>query len=86
MMTVHLAVVFSGLGLALLVYSLVSWMFFDTIQGWTSLLAVISIISSFQFLVLAVMGAYIGRIHQQSQQRPLTVVRSVVHANGDSEL
>jgi glycosyltransferase involved in cell wall biosynthesis len=77
-MTAYLAFAFSLLGIGLLLYSIVSWLFFDTIRGWTSLLAVISIISSLQFLILAIIGAYLGRVYQQSQQRPLTIVREVV--------
>lgn len=82
--TAHLAVWFSLLGLGLLLYSLISWMFFNTIQGWTSLLAVISIIGSLQFMILAIFGAYLGRIYQQSQQRPLTIVRDVVRSQRES--
>jgi len=80
-MTAHLAFVFSLLGFGLLLYSLISWLFFDTIKGWTSLLAVVSIVSSLQFMILAIFGAYLGRIYQQSQQRPLTIIRDVVREN-----
>jgi polyisoprenyl-phosphate glycosyltransferase len=63
--------------LAILVYALVSWLFFDTLSGWTSLMILISFSSAVQFLVLGIMGEYIGRSYLSIKQRPLFIVDRV---------
>ncbi|WP_428940648.1 glycosyltransferase family 2 protein [Fontivita pretiosa] len=63
---------------ALLVYSLVSWLLFHTVSGWTSLMAAIALVGGTQLLVLGVMGEYLGRIYDQVKGRPLFIVQEVV--------
>lgn len=63
--------------LAILVYALVSWFFFETLSGWTSLMILISFSSAVQFLVLGIMGEYIGRSYLSIKQRPLFIVDRV---------
>lgn len=69
-----------GLGVLcglLMLYTVVSWLFFDTIHGWSSLMIVVLLIGSIQTLMLGVVGEYIGRIYIQSKGRPLFIVRDV---------
>jgi dolichol-phosphate mannosyltransferase len=77
-LTAFLAFLFSFIGISLLVFAIASWMFLDAVPGWASLLAALSVISSLQFLILSIFGAYLGRIYSQCQQRPLTIVRTVI--------
>jgi dolichol-phosphate mannosyltransferase len=64
-------------GLGLLVYVLVSLLFYQVVSGWASLLATVAILGSMQLFVLGVMGWYLGRLYEQSQGRPLFVIEEV---------
>lgn len=64
--------------LIVIVYALVSWLFFDVISGWTSLMILISFSSAMQFAVLAVIGEYVGRIYLTQKARPLYIVDQVI--------
>lgn len=56
-----------GLGL----YSLIGWVIGETTPGWTSLMAAIGLLSALQFLMLGVLGEYLGRLYEASLGRPL---------------
>ena len=68
----------AGLGVLLLIYSLASWLFFNAVKGWTSLVAIVAILASVQLFVLGIIGEYLGRLYEQSKGRPLFVVDRVV--------
>jgi polyisoprenyl-phosphate glycosyltransferase len=59
-------------------YALGSWMFFDTVRGWSSIVGVIALFASAQLLCLGILGEYIGRMFMQAKGRPLAIVREVV--------
>lgn len=48
-----------------------------TVAGWTSLSVIVLVIGSVQLLILGVIGEYIGRIYNQSKNRPLYIVSDV---------
>jgi dolichol-phosphate mannosyltransferase len=52
-------------------------LFGATIQGWTSLVAVVVFIGSAQLLCLGIIGEYVGRIYDEVKGRPLYVVERV---------
>lgn len=56
-----------GLG----VYSVLRWAAGFTVPGWTSLMAAITFLSMLQFFLLGIMGAYLGRLYEESRARPL---------------
>jgi polyisoprenyl-phosphate glycosyltransferase len=67
----------------LLVYAFVSWLLrheLNTVPGWTSLMAAIAILGSVQLLVLGIIGAYLGRLYEQSVGRPLFVIDRIVRS------
>jgi polyisoprenyl-phosphate glycosyltransferase len=70
---------------ALFVYSLVSWLGGGTVHGWTSLMAGMALLSSIQLLVLGIIGAYVGRLFEQSKGRPLFVIERVYRAQTTKE-
>ena len=45
-------------------------------SGWASLLTVVMMFGGVQLLTIGVLGAYVGRIYQQVQQRPIYIVAS----------
>lgn len=57
------------------VYALASYLFFRTIEGWTSLLILMSFFFSFVFLILAILGEYIGKIHIETKKRPRYLIQ-----------
>jgi glycosyltransferase involved in cell wall biosynthesis len=70
-------VVFAFGALGVLGYTLISWMFFQTVPGWTSVLAVIALLGSVQLLVLGIIGEYLGRLYVESQRRPLVIIEEI---------
>jgi dolichol-phosphate mannosyltransferase len=81
-----LAVVLAGAGAAiafsLLLYVVVGFMTGHVARGWTSLAMMMVFFGVGQFMCLAVMGAYIGRIFLEVKGRPLYFVDEVVRAPG----
>lgn len=72
-----MAVFFSLLSLVLIVYALYSWLFLQTVQGWTSLAIIISLLGAGQFIVLGTFGEYLGRLYLEAKSRPLYIVEEV---------
>lgn len=50
----------------------------QTVPGWASLMAAIGLLSGTQFLMLGIIGAYLGRLYDQSKGRPLFLIRDMV--------
>ena len=47
------------------------------VQGWSSLMAVLSFLGGIQLLTLGVIGEYLWRTLEESRRRPLFIVDSV---------
>ena len=80
-----------GLAVGLFALAVAAWALEEhlvrhvTIQGWTSLIIVVTVIAAAQFLVLGIMGAYVGRIYEQVKRRPLYLVAEEVAAPATAE-
>ena len=74
---IHVSVLAGGLAVLLLGYSIYRWLADGTIPGWTSLMAAISLFACLQFLVLGVLGEYVGRIFVEVKRRPLFILDRV---------
>ena len=74
------------MSILLIGYSLVSWLFFTTVSGWTSLIIVILIVSSVQLMVLGVIGEYLGRLVTEAKQRPMFIIDRVVVGGTETSL
>jgi polyisoprenyl-phosphate glycosyltransferase len=65
-----------------------------TVPGWTTLMILVALGSSAQLIVIGILGAYVGRIYEEVQRRPLYLVaremnfgsRASEAAPGTSEL
>lgn len=64
---------FSG---GMIVYALVSRFQGGTVQGWTSLIILVSLIGGLQLLCLGIIGEYIIRLITNIRNRPLYIVES----------
>ena len=56
-----------------------------TIQGWTSLIVVVSLIGAVQFVLIGIVGAYVGRIYEEVKRRPLYIVSEEVSSAASGE-
>ncbi len=63
------------LSLALVVWAAWRWYEGATIPGWASLLMVISVFSSMQFLFLGIIGLYVGKVMRETKHRPVFIVQ-----------
>jgi dolichol-phosphate mannosyltransferase len=68
--------------LVLLVYTIAAWQEGRTVAGWTSLMAVVLLLSAVQLIVLGVMGEYLGRLFLESKRRPMFIIESVIAGEG----
>ncbi|MBN2574813.1 MAG: glycosyltransferase family 2 protein [Deltaproteobacteria bacterium] len=76
----------------LLAMGLGAWAFYvrtwgDTaVPGWTTIMILVALGSSVQLLVIGILGAYVGRIFEEVQRRPLyTVARETNFAVRDGQ-
>lgn len=66
----------SGLALLGIVYALSLRIFTDVwVEGWTALFIALMFFGGVQLLCIGIMGEYIGRIYQETKNRPLYFVR-----------
>jgi dolichol-phosphate mannosyltransferase len=70
--------VMAAIGFAFFVYSIIGWAVGHTMPGWTSLMAAVGLLGGMQFLMLGIIGAYLGRLYDQSKGRPLFMIRDIV--------
>jgi undecaprenyl-phosphate 4-deoxy-4-formamido-L-arabinose transferase len=76
---------FAGVGMGLLgmisaCFVVLEAMTGDTPSGWASVMTVILLVSGVQFLILGVMGEYLGRAFLSANGKPQGVVRDIVAA------
>ena len=73
----HASVMLAGASLLLLFY--IGWGYFagSPVQGWTSTMLVVVVLSAIQMFVLGMIGEYLGRLYVESKRRPLYLVSDV---------
>ena len=62
----------------LLAFSIGAYFVDRTIRGWTSIMAVMLFFLAAQFLVLGLIGEYVGRLYMETKHRPLFIVEDIV--------
>jgi dolichol-phosphate mannosyltransferase len=80
---VYIALALFALSLLLVVYVLVSWLFFRAVVGWASLGFILAFLGAGQFFVLGVLGEYVGRVYVEAKGRPRFAVREILSRRGD---
>ena len=70
--------IMAAIGFAFFIYSIVGWLLDANLPGWTSLMAAVGLLGGMQFLMLGIIGAYLGRLYDQSKGRPLFMIRDIV--------
>ena len=71
-----MGLIISMLSFAYAIYVIYSWLFTNrNIEGWTSLMLVVLFIGGIQLITLGVLGTYLGRIYDETKDRPRYLVR-----------
>ena len=79
--SIVIGVLTSGLAFAEMLYAIYAKLFTDTaVPGWASAVAVVSFLFGILFIMLGVLGEYIGRILLEVRGRPRFLVREEVGA------
>lgn len=77
-MILTLGVVIFIISVLMLIYSLVSKLWGQTVSGWTSLVCSIWALGGIQMISLGVIGEYIGKIYNETKRRPRFIVETVL--------
>jgi len=85
MASMTLGWIMAAVGLAFFVYSIAGWFLHSNLPGWTSLMAATGLLGGMQFLMLGIIGAYLGRLYDQSKGRPLFMIRDIVGGPGGED-
>ena len=56
----------------------------ELVPGWTSIMSAITIFGTIQLLLLGVFGEYLGRIYEQSKNRPLFLIQEIAQAETET--
>ena len=70
-----------GFTVALLAVVGIAWAIYvrlatkNWVQGWTTILIAIMFFSGVQLMTIGIIGEYVGRIHRESKQRPLYILK-----------
>lgn len=75
---------FLGLAIFLLsilftMYALVSVALGHTVPGWASIVIPLYLFGGLQFIILGIIGEYIGRIYQEVKRRPTYIIREKIN-------
>ena len=76
----YLGGILGAAGLASFIYIIGGVVVGRVVQGWASVMTAVVLLSSFQLIILGIIGEYLGRLYQQAKNRPLFVVAEIVSA------
>jgi len=71
----------SALLMSYLVYTFCMYVFYyvELVPGWTSLILSIMAFGTINLFCLGIIGEYVGRLYEQSKQRPLYLIGEDTH-------
>lgn len=74
--SLYLGVVMSMVSIGIAVWAVVAKLVLQrTVTGWTTMVLIVTLFASVQFLMIGILGEYVGRIFEQVKGRPLYLVR-----------
>lgn len=72
----YLGFTLSALSGAYLVYAVIAKWTGHVVSGWTSIISVILFLGGAQLLMLGIFGEYLGRLYEQTRDRPLYILQA----------
>ena len=73
-MVLNLGIVISIISVLVLIYSLIVKFLGNTVPGWTFIICSIWIVAGLEMLSLGIIGQYVGKIYNETKQRPRFIV------------
>ena len=67
-------VVFSLLGLVLMIWAIISALTGNTVAGWASTVCIICLLGGIQLISLGIIGQYIGKTYLETKRRPRYII------------
>ena len=68
----------SFLSFLLLIYVVIGHFTSNNVTGWTTIVALICFFGGFQILCIGIVGEYIGKIYNETKQRPRFIIEDVI--------
>ena len=62
----------------LLIYVIIGHFISKNVTGWTTIVALICFFGGFQILCIGIVGEYIGKIYNETKQRPRYIIKDVI--------
>jgi glycosyltransferase involved in cell wall biosynthesis len=56
-----------------------------TVPGWTAIVVIVALLASVQFVMIGILGEYVGRIFEEVKGRPLYIVREAINLSQQRE-
>ena len=79
-LSLYLGILMSLVSVAIAVWALLAkFVFQRTVTGWTALVVIVTLFASVQFVMIGIVGEYVGRIFEQVKGRPLYIVRDAIN-------
>ena len=66
----YIAIFFTMIAVITLIASITQFISGNVVPGWTSIIAIITIISAFQLASISIIGEYLGRVYKEVKRRP----------------
>ncbi|MCY7485300.1 glycosyltransferase family 2 protein [Paenibacillus alvei] len=57
----------------------------SVVSGWASIMILVSFLGGVQLLSISILGEYIGRIYEESKNRPLYIVKEKINFNNKND-
>lgn len=73
-MVLNLGIIISVISVLVLIYSLIVKLLGNTVPGWTFIICSVWIVAGLEMLSLGIIGQYIGKIYNETKQRPRFIV------------
>ncbi len=75
----------AGVALCLMFYALASKLLGYSVSGWTSVMLAVLFLGGVQLITIGILGEYVGRIYEESKDRPLYVIKEEVNIGNGME-